>query len=496
MLDTMSESELMAELTNAEDIKRAIEARRAVTEAEVTRAQDAKIRKEHAQEDLRKIMETLEMAAPEAHVRATLQAEQENRARLLKATAISGEDIKRGKAALEEIMSHKSNIGVLEQEVDDLVAEAEGLKQGMEKAQADGREAQHEELKCMALITAAPEHKCPGCNLGLNFEGGSLIKWDKPEVAAVEQAKKDVKKHREVKAAAEKVVREGVARLKEIQAKRNENKLAVANFEGTIATLRDFSLLADAKPQKGLDQNALDACEKRIAQLEQDIAKNQEARREANELRGQIRLLEEQSALADEEPTDADLTAQQIAGAENEIQRAKERLDAWQKMRDARRCIENRTEYDFLAKLLGSEGVRQKYVASRLGKFNGLLKKIAEISGWPTVQVTPSYDVLVNGRPVQLVADSEKQRAQWSLQIVFARMTHAQWIVLDKGDILKDESWDGLLTLADDWGRRHPETYFVMCATSPPSFPGTARVLLVGSGAVEDGARTRDAAAG
>ena len=138
-------------------------------------------------------------------------------------------------------------------------------------------------------------------------------------------------------------------------------------------------------------------------------------------------------------------------------------------MNAASKANDNVVEYEHKCALLAPTGVRNRHVIARLAQVNEILTKIQGITGWGPVRVTPSFDILLGGRPSSLPnSESVKSSAQWSVQVAFSILQNAKWVILDRCDVLRDDAWDGLMKLAEYWSGKNPANYMLLCSTSPP----------------------------
>ena len=327
------------------------------------------------------------------------------------------------------------------------------------------------------ILSATSSHECPWCEKGLSVEAGDIRQWKPPTAEEITRAES-------VKAASISRAAELGGIRKEFVVSHNKTKQKAAdtgreiqNLNGQIALLEQQSAMADAEPVDAATvQSERQSCLDAINETQGQIATINALNREISGLVGEGTVLRKAAVLADAEPTEVDADAR--AAAENAVQNADRRLAAWKSMDAATKANSNVVEYEHLCRLLGPEGVRNKHVIEKLEKVNGILDKVMQITGWPRYRITPSYEILINGRPSSLPnSESAKLRGQWAIQLAFAVMQNAKWLVFDRCDVLRDDAWDGLLKLAAYWTERNLTTYLVLCSTSPPLLPGDFKVI-------------------
>ena len=206
-------------------------------------------------------------------------------------------------------------------------------------------------------------------------------------------------------------------------------------------------------------------CEEFINLSKSARVKQAEAQRTVHTIQGELNQLKVQAR-------DAGLNAQQatpeaeIARLETAVQEARMNLDVFKQLADAKMHHDNVVEMDKICTLLGPNGARAKVMGEAMDKVRKILGLIQSITGWETIGVLSDYGITANGRPIKLTSDNEKLKAQWSMQIASAILTESQWVVLDKADTLRDESWFGLAKLLNRLADRYESLKIVVCGTS------------------------------
>ena len=128
--------------------------------------------------------------------------------------------------------------------------------------------------------------------------------------------------------------------------------------------------------------------------------------------------------------TAADAAA--LAQAEQAVEDAKEVVRLVAAEFNAGKLHETVVRYTEIAKALGPEGVRAKMLVDGLKKLNAGLATIAKESGWPLTVVADNGGIASNDRPVALCSESERWRAQASIQLTLGAITGSKVVVLDR----------------------------------------------------------------
>lgn len=480
-LATASEAELQAELTNARDDLTSISSEAAVEAADIERARAAQ-RKLHAtRRELREATARRAEAPDMADMKTKLMEAQEYLADRKAVQVVSAHDVAKGMQARKRQRELGEEREKMVEERNRMAGEADKLSRRGQDIKATMKLDEGYLHAAKNIILAEPEHRCPGCQMALVMRDGSLFGWLAPgdrDRADAEQTINDYPElARNRRAELEQARTDWEALSKGAKALDD----AIAQATAQMHALEEDAKLADLKPTIDADEirGQIEATENCIESLMQAVQEAADAHGAVAQLEGREAVLVEESALADAEPTEIDADAR--AAAETAVQQAERRLEAWRAMADAKRAHNNVVEYDHLCRLLAPDGVRRggaDRITEVREKIMHLFSVISSQTGWPGMKLTPTYELLVNGRPIGVpMAESEKLRAQWAVQIVFAVMSNSKWIILDRCDTLKDESWTGLLHFAEYWQKKNPKTHFVMCATTPPSIPGGARVV-------------------
>ena len=194
----------------------------------------------------------------------------------------------------------------------------------------------------------------------------------------------------------------------------------------------------------------------KLRQVEQDI-KDQESR---------VSICRRESKATGTVQTEADRAA--LAQAEQAVEDTREVVKLVQAEADATRLHQTIIRYTEIARALGPEGVRSKMLADGMRKLNGGLVVIANASGWPLTTVGDgTCAVFVGDRPVALCSESERWRAQASIQMTLGAITDSKAVVLDRGDILDGGNRAGLVAAVKRVSER-TNMAVLLCSTGTP----------------------------
>ena len=119
-----------------------------------------------------------------------------------------------------------------------------------------------------------------------------------------------------------------------------------------------------------------------------------------------------------------------LAEAEAEVEQAKTVVKVIQSARSAHSIHETIVRYSECARSIGPQGVRQRMLSQGLARLNAGLQVLSETTGWPLMLADEKGGLSWNGRPAQLCSESEKWRAQASMQLTLAALTGSRIVVL------------------------------------------------------------------
>ena len=133
-----------------------------------------------------------------------------------------------------------------------------------------------------------------------------------------------------------------------------------------------------------------------------------------------------------------------LAEAEAEVEHAKEVVKMVTGERDARDLHLTIVRYTEAARAIGPEGVRAKMLEKGLTTLNAGLGALSGVAGWPLMVADEKGGLTWSGRPIVLCSESEKWRAQASMQLTLAAITGSRVVVLDRADLLDSQGRVGL----------------------------------------------------
>jgi len=265
------------------------------------------------------------------------------------------------------------------------------------------------------IINAKPPYECPHCAKGIKFaSAGKLAQW----FPATDDAAKEASEHL------------------------GKAKVRITELEGKLNVAREGVLSLTTR--------------------------RQEANSQVEKVRGRGELLKQQIAEHDAQQAKAggNISASAKAALENQLEQARADLIAFNAKRKADVEHDNVVELDSMCKLLGPSGVRESLLKSKMGEIRGIVDNLCRQSGWSPIKISDDYSVTVGGQSVMFAAASEVSKAKWALQIASALLLNDKCVLLDAADILRDESWDGLVKVVDILAAKRPELLVVVAATS------------------------------
>ena len=111
---------------------------------------------------------------------------------------------------------------------------------------------------------------------------------------------------------------------------------------------------------------------------------------------------------------------------------------------EAGRLRETIVRYTEIAKAIGPDGIRSKMLTTGMGRLNAGLGVLADVAGWPLVVGSLNGGITSDDRPIALCSESERWRAQASIQLTMAALTGSRAVVLDRADLLDGANRAGL----------------------------------------------------
>ena len=149
-----------------------------------------------------------------------------------------------------------------------------------------------------------------------------------------------------------------------------------------------------------------------------------------------VEAKEDAAKRADEEVANEE-DAAEVQAAQERIERLRIQLDMVTRRAKANEHHNSVALYSMIASLLGPKGVRAKAMETAMGNLDKFLAIVADQTGWPRVEVDKTYNISIGKRAtLKMCSESERWRAQASLQIAIARLTRDSVIVLDRADVM------------------------------------------------------------
>ena len=221
-----------------------------------------------------------------------------------------------------------------------------------------------------------------------------------------------------------------------------------AELRGQIETIGSVMTEHAGDYQQAVERHTADS--EKAAKLDEDLHAMEQAR---------ARLMAERDHLAE------------TAAKRGEVETAEDRAtlaEAQQAVEDAQKVVglvavasqagrlhETVVRYTEAAQAVGPQGVRATMLATGLGRLNAGLNVLSDTAEWPAFNVDragalwlmarrPGQDA-EKVRPVALCSESERWRAQASMQLTLAALSGSRVVVLDRADLLDPRNRDGLV---------------------------------------------------
>ena len=134
----------------------------------------------------------------------------------------------------------------------------------------------------------------------------------------------------------------------------------------------------------------------------------------------------------------------ELAHAEQAVSEASAVVEMVRAEADAGRLRETIVRYSEIAKAIGPDGIRSKMLSTGMGRLNAGLGVLADVAGWPLVVGSLNGGITSDDRPISLCSESERWRAQASIQLTMAALTGSSAVVLDRADLLDGANRAGL----------------------------------------------------
>ena len=203
-----------------------------------------------------------------------------------------------------------------------------------------------------------------------------------------------------------------------------------------------------------------------------------EVRREHDEAVGVRGRVLQQTKLADQRAVLGEGSEAAKAELADEARRALEDLQAFTLWNAARSAHDSIMAYDVICTALAPQGLRGKKVRVEMQRVHKALERIAVATGWAKIELSDDYAVSVGGRALPLCAQNERWKAQAVLQVATALITDTPIVIVDGADCLQDDSWLGLVKMAERFCRLAPAHQIMVCGTNLPDVEGWQKFVL------------------
>ena len=314
--------------------------------------------------------------------------------------------------------------------VEDLASNLDDSKQALHRLRAD-REERAQEFNRLngvieqhkAVLGAKAPFECPHCNKGIKISGMDAVAWYKPsdkEQAAAHREKIDAE-------LAQKEIKKSIVGVDETGKAESANR---------------------------------DSLAEQLQQAKIELATTQDRARDA-----------------DKEPAESLSYAEQ-AKLEEDVNQARQDMHVWKLNKTAQRHHENVVEYDAICAYLGPNGARAALMKKEMGALKKFMKDSSKHSGWGDIRLSENFEMSYDGRSVQLCAENEQRKCQWLMQATCAIISKSEWLLLDAVDLLRDESWNGLVSLMNWISNTHPDMHIVVAGTTTETPKGWQAITL------------------
>lgn len=272
-----------------------------------------------------------------------------------------------------------------------------------------------------AVLTAKPPHQCPVCEAGLAYDG-ELSRWFPPRKEDIESAKA-----RSV----------GVNVSLSIQ----ESRLTAAQSEREIAN-------------KALGEAYMMFQKKR--------GEAESLGREVHEFQKGTKAMTGKKQVSQEE----------LTRLEHQIDVARENVHLHKAKMLADDAANGVIENETICTLIGPSGARAQAMSGGMDTLRDHIAALDNLSEWAQTTIDPkNYQINHGGRPIALCSESEQRKANWVIQLAYSIVSDDRYVIIDAADLLRDESWDGLIKICDHVKDEYGKTV-IICATSSPSPEG------------------------
>ncbi|CAN0620475.1 AAA_23 domain-containing protein [Burkholderia multivorans] len=223
---------------------------------------------------------------------------------------------------------------------------------------------------------------------------------------------------------------------------------------------RSLGMLQNAARNRRADLEATDAAATQLKLLEDEAAGDDApaSRESVDGLRGELGTLQ-----ARRKQLDTD-----IAAARDAERRAS---DAAELAKKAAALHADVVSWEAIADALAPNGIPADLLREALEPMNERLTALAEMSEWADVTITPEMEILANGRPYDLLSESERWRADAHIAAAISHFSGLKLLVLDRADVVIAQERDRLLYWLDDlaYANQIDTALVFMSLKAPPS---------------------------
>ena len=183
--------------------------------------------------------------------------------------------------------------------------------------------------------------------------------------------------------------------------------------------------------------------------------------KEGKRVKAEVDHLQDLARLVHENPVE--LKKDDIERMELKIQETQDQIRIVKSRDDARSIHENIIAYQTIMQIVGPKGVRATCMEENMERFDGVLKIISDLTGWPRVKLDRTYSISIGGRSfIKLCAESDRRRAQLTLQLAISRFTRSPVVILDEVNNLDEKNQMHLADLmATVCGRNQPPAFMI-----------------------------------
>jgi len=129
-----------------------------------------------------------------------------------------------------------------------------------------------------------------------------------------------------------------------------------------------------------------------------------------------------------------------------------------------------------LTDALAPDGIPGEIISGKLQPLNKRLMATAMATDWPLVTVTPTLEIMVDGRPFGLQSDSSGWRAQAAIAEAISHLSTSKLLVLDRIDVLDLPNRGKLINWILGVANEHNTILLLGTLKEPPKLPSTIKV--------------------